>query len=221
MPQIRTSLSIGLLCLALTAVLSGCGDVNSQASYDSDSGRHVSGWLPVGHGVAAKADVDPCLACHGGNLDGGISRVSCFGCHPESPFDVHPLLFGELAYARHAPYVAANGTTSCAVAACHGADLLGGAGPSCAVYCHMAVDPVTGQPQKHAWLAGTTAENIQGHKGYFDANPSNYDSCRNHACHGGEGTSLPPPGVFLSGPSCIGIGCHTSGAGNPLPAESP
>ena len=198
MPQIRPALALLALCLGGALALAGCGDQNSKASFSSTTGNHVPGWLASGHSQSAKADVNSCVDCHGENLDGGISQF---------------------AYARHAQYVAANTTATCAVAACHGTNLQGGVAPSCGINCHMAADPVTGAPQKHAWLATNTAENLDGHLNYFANNPRNYDSCRNHACHGGEGTNATPPGVFLSGPGCLNVGCH--GPGNPVPAEAP
>lgn len=221
MPQIRPALALIGLCLGGALAFSGCGDQNSRAVFGSETGRHPAGWLPSGHSAAARASSDSCFDCHGDDLQGGISRVSCTQCHLGGNFEVHPEQWGTFAYARHAGFVAANGSASCALAVCHGTDLLGGGAPSCGVNCHMAVDPGTGQPQRHAWLATNTNENIAGHLSYFATNPRNYDSCRNHACHGGEGTDLVPPGVFLSGPGCINSGCHTVGPGNPVPDEAP
>lgn len=220
MSQIRTtSLALGLL-LSLTLVsLSGCGDKNSQATFDSQSNAHPAGWLPSGHLAEAKARILNCTECHGNDFEGGISKVSCTQCHPltnGNTFAIHPVQWGNFAYALHADFVKANGNTTCAVAACHGSDLLGVAnsGPSCAINCHMA--GTAQAPQKHAW---DSAANVSGHIAYFATNPINYDSCRNHACHGGEGTKEIPPGVFLSGPSCLNCHTPTGTPGNPLPAE--
>lgn len=218
MPQIKPALALIALCLGGALALAGCGDENSKAVFGSETGKHVAGWITA-HDQAAQASIESCVDCHGENLEGGISKIACTQCHLGGNFDVHPEQWGQLAYARHAGFVEANGSASCAVAACHGADLLGATGPSCAVNCHMAFDPATRQPQRHAWLATNTAENIDGHLTYFATNPRNYDSCRNNACHGGQGTDAAPPGVFLSGPGCLNVGCH--GPGNPLPAEAP
>jgi len=220
MSQIRTStLALAALLSLIVTALSGCGDENSQASLEPISGKHLANWLPSGHKATARANVAACADCHGQDLNGGISKVSCTLCHLGNAFSVHPVLWGNFAYAFHADYVetSATGSTSCAVAVCHGTDLLGvaGSGPSCAINCHMA--GTAQAPQKHAWLGETTAENIAGHRAYFAANPINYTTCRNNACHGGAGSTAPPPGVFLSGPACLGLGCH--GGGNPLPAE--
>lgn len=207
-----------LLSLFVMA-LSGCGDKNSQAGFDSTTGVHAANWLPAGHKDTARANIASCTGCHGQDLSGGIVHVSCTQCHLGNALSVHPVLWGNFAYAFHADYVGANGNLTCATAVCHGTDLLGVAnsGPSCAINCHMA--GTAQAPQKHAWIADTTAENITGHVAYFAAfnGAISFSPCRNDACHGGAGTSTPPPGVFLSGPACLNVGCH--GSGNPLPPE--
>jgi len=223
MSQIRTSsLALAVLLPLIVTALSGCGDKKSQASLEPISGKHEANWLPFAHKETARANLAACTDCHGQDLRGGISKVTCIqqGCHsgPGLSLAVHPVLWGNFAYAFHADYVndPVNGTASCAVANCHGADLLGGlgSGPSCED-CHMA--GTAQAPQRHEWPGESTAENLAGHMTYFGANPINYTTCRNDACHGGAGTGEPPPGVFLSGPACNNFGCH--GSGNPLPAE--
>jgi hypothetical protein len=221
MPQIRTSLFLAALCLLGALALAGCGDSNSQAVFTSDTGKHPDGWVPAGHQAGARANLNSCVDCHGENLEGGgISKVACTQCHSGPGFAIHPLGWGQFAYARHADFVQdpANGTASCATAICHGSDLLGGStgGPSCAINCHMA--GAAQAPQKHAWVGN----DIDGHRNYFASNPRNYNTCRNNACHGGQGSNVVPPGVFLSGPGCLSIGCHTPTGtpGNPLPVES-
>jgi hypothetical protein len=221
MPQIKTSLAFIALCLGGALALSGCGDRNSQAVFSPDSGKHLANWLPSGHKETARADIAVCVECHGEDLSGGISKVGCTTCHIGNALSVHPQLWGNFAYAFHADYVKKDPqiTASCALAICHGTDLLGGANPrlSCAVNCHMA--GTAQAPQKHAWVAATRNENIIAHKAYF-ANGRDYSTCRNNACHGGANTTPPPspPGVFLSGPACLSSGCH--GSGNPVPAET-
>lgn len=217
MPQIKT-VCAALAALLLAMALSACGDRNTQAGLNPSSGKHEANWLPALHKNTAKANISECTGCHGEDLQGGISKVSCTRCHLGNGLSIHPVLWGNFAYAFHAGYVNTNGNASCAVASCHGANLLGVAnsGPSCAINCHMA--GTAQAPQKHAWIATTTGANISGHKAYFIANGRNYTTCRNNACHGGAGTTAPPPGVFLSGPACNSSGCH--GSGNPLPAEN-
>jgi len=79
---------VGLLLLAGLLLGIGCGtsDPNSTAPFDSDSGHSVD-WLPAGHAQAAQADPAACTECHGSDLSGGISGVSCTPCHLNgSPF---------------------------------------------------------------------------------------------------------------------------------------
>ena len=213
MPQIKTvSLSLAVLSSLALLALSGCGDVNSQANLDTTTGKHVAGWLLDGHNTAARADLTGCTDCHGSDLTGGIAKVSCTQCH-ETSTSKHPVLWGGLAYALHAGYVAANSNASCATVVCHGTALTGvtSSGPAC-TNCHMAGTALA--PQTHAWVATTTAGQIAGHVNYFDTTPgTSFTTCRNAACHGAT-----LQGAFASGPSCISSGCH--GSGNPLPAEN-
>jgi predicted CxxxxCH...CXXCH cytochrome family protein len=67
-------------------MLTGCSDPNAQSVFDSDSGTHPVGWLPLGHVAAAKADNNSCSECHGADYSGGISGYSCFQCHTGFPF---------------------------------------------------------------------------------------------------------------------------------------
>ena len=214
MPQIKTvSLSLAVLSSLAVLALSGCGDVNSQANLDTATGKHVAGWLLDGHNTAARADLNGCTDCHGSDLTGGISKVSCLQCHTTGTTSVHPTGWGSLAYALHPDYVGTNGTATCATAICHGTALTGvtSSGPPC-TNCHMAGTALA--PQTHAWVATTTAGQIAGHVNYFDTTPgTDFTTCRNAACHGAT-----LQGAFASGPSCIGNGCH--GSGNPLPAEN-
>jgi len=94
MSQIRTAIIGGALLTALS--LSGCGDENSRAVFHSESGKHPSGWA-AGHSASARADLKTtCIGCHGENLDGGISQISCmsptavsgFRCHATSPAEI-------------------------------------------------------------------------------------------------------------------------------------
>jgi hypothetical protein len=219
MPQIKISPVLFAILLTLVAMaLSGCGDSKTGAGFNQSTGEHdEAGWLPSGHKQAALENLQLCAECHGQSFESGIAQVACNQCHLGGATSVHPLEWGNLPYAFHDDYVKSSGAASCATVYCHGANLLGVAesGPSCGINCHMAGTPQA--PLKHAWIATTRGENIAGHVAYFNSNPRNYTTCRNNACHGGAGTTAPPPGVFLSGPACNSNGCH--GSGNPLPPE--
>jgi hypothetical protein len=193
MSQIKmTSLALGMLLMA--SVLSGCGDRNSQSNFDAQSGTHPAGWLPEGHKAAAQLNILSCTDCHGDDFTGGISKVACTKCHLGNQQEIHPLQWGQFAYALHGSFAKLNGTTSCANVLCHGSNLdgVGGTGPSC-TSCH---------------LGGTTSHHplpwnidITLHGGYVGQNGTS--ACRNVVCHG---ASL--QGVFLSGPGCNA--CHTN-----------
>jgi predicted CxxxxCH...CXXCH cytochrome family protein len=88
MSQIRKAAVLGSLLLMGALLIVSCGTSNSKSPFDADSGAHPAGWLPKGHADAAKADgSSTCMECHGSDLSGGISGVSCLSCHVNgSPF---------------------------------------------------------------------------------------------------------------------------------------
>jgi hypothetical protein len=191
MPQIaKTSLILSLALLALA----GCGDVNKDATFDSAISRHPAGWLPDGHKAAASAKIESCTECHGSDFSGGIAKVACTQCHLGNQEEIHPLQWGQFAYALHGSFVKANrtatsdGTAACANALCHGPNLdgAGGTGPSC-TSCHMGG---TGSKHPVAWSSDITL-----HAGFVANNGTS--ACRNVVCHGPN-----LQGVFLSGPAC-------------------
>jgi len=193
MSQIKSALLV--LTVATAFALSGCGDENSEAVFSS-TGGHPSGWS-TGHKSSVKADTESCFGCHGENLNGGISKVSCTACHLGSPGKLHPLQWGSYAYARHSRYVKEKGTASCAIAACHGTELLGvtNSGPSCSS-CHIG-GPLNQHPA--AWGPVNGNYDLKLHGQYGDVN--GLSSCRSVVCHGAG-----LEGVFLSGPACAD--CH-------------
>ena len=188
-PLKKTYIANSMLFIVSLFLLSGCGDKNSSANFVTDTGEHLSGWLPLGHKADAVANIESCTECHGSDYAGGIARVSCSQCHLGGYNAVHPLEWGDFTYARHADYVTQNGTSACANASCHGSDLNGvsNSGPSC-TSCHMG-----GIYSYHPadWTADSSA-----HPNYADLSP-----CANNACHGAQ-----LQGVAESGPACTS--CH-------------
>lgn len=194
MSQIRT-ISLRLWLAALFAlVLAGCGDKNTQTTFSSD-GKHLAGWMPVGHKAAAMKDVTACTECHGSDYSGGIAKVACTSCHMGNQLAIHPLEWNGQTVANHAAYVTASGTARCATTYCHGTDLAGVAssGPSC-TSCHIG-----GALAVHPWPA---ASYMKDHGAYV-VDKKSTASCQNAACHG---TDL--KGIDKSGVSCTK--CHTS-----------
>lgn len=215
MSQIRiSSLMLGLLFSVPLFLLSGCGDKNSHANLEPVAGKHSDSWLPAGHASAAKASLEGCTECHGGDFGGGISKVACTQCHlgnEEAPHPVfwnytstQPNAWGKYAYAWHGQYAKQKGTTGCAVASCHGSDLLGvsNSGPSCKS-CHkdiMSTHPVE-WAVRLSHSPGGVATVLPDHGAWVNNTES--ASCRNTVCHGAQGA-----GVFLSGIKCTA--CHNS-----------
>jgi len=208
MSQITFTRVIAVTFMLSALVVAGCGDTNSLAKFNSESGKHVAGWLPSGHKTTARADVSGCAECHGEDFQGGISKVSCTSCHLGNETSKHPLQWGSFAYYQHKIYVNGNGTVpgqgveACKL--CHGSDLLGiaGNGPSCGTNnCHLGGTATA--PKKHPanWYDVNGAVVWSMHKSYV-LDPTKGDaSCRNIVCHGAN-----LQGVFLSGPKCTQ--CH-------------
>jgi predicted CxxxxCH...CXXCH cytochrome family protein len=55
------------------------GDADTDTDADTDVDSHGEGW---NHGLAAKHQTEDCQACHGEDLTGGSSGISCDTCHP-------------------------------------------------------------------------------------------------------------------------------------------
>ena len=210
MPSIRSVYLRFCLPALLMFSLAGCGDKNAQGVFSADSGGvHLTGWLPGGHMAAAKANIDSCTECHGGDFAGGISRVSCTRCHLGNQQDVHPLAWGNLAYARHPAFVKQNGTAACSNIYCHGTTLAGVAssGPSC-TSCHIGGQQAVHPSGVQTWLPqppgipGAASAPAGSHGAYVKQFASTA-SCQNAVCHGAN-----LQGVDQSGLSCLT--CHSA-----------
>ena len=198
-------LSCSLVLLMLTALIAvvACSDSREQV-FNAETGRHdAADWLPLEHALAttsgstapgAPANTAPCKECHGADLLGGVSGVSCSGCHLGGPTHVHPEAWGTVSR-DHMPHVQANGTASCANLYCHGTSLNGAAnsGPSCSS-CHLGGPAAIHPP---AWAAS-----LSEHASY--ASTAGTAGCSNAACHG-----VNLDGAASSGPSCSS--CHMGG----------
>ncbi len=211
--KVNLFLRAGLLSGILLGLflIGGCGSKsNSVTSADPATGGevHPGNWLPAAHAISAGTDLTPCTTCHGSDLLGGITGVSCLACHIGTVTTEHPVDYSNYAWAPagHSKYVGVNGNSSCANIYCHAADLSGVAssGPSC-TSCHLggagAVHPVA--YNKDTWAPA-------GHSEYVGANGNS--SCANILCHAADLS-----GVANSGPSCTS--CHLGGAGAVHPAN--
>lgn len=117
--------------LVLALCLSACSGGNSDAPSDREA--HPSGWIAMHAGEALdNPGYTDCVGCHGADLQGSGTAISCYSCHPykqNPPFSVHPSTWSDT-YSDHRVFAATNGFASCA--GCHGQNLRGDeTAPSC------------------------------------------------------------------------------------------
>ena len=131
-----------LILLAAFAAAAGCSTANTTGdvvvSHVDASGNSVSGWVTSTGGLHANSATmnyianggsSSCTECHGSDLSGGISGVSCFGntagCH-HGPIAgwvaVPPASQNHGVSAKKAP--GSSGFVSCQI--CHGSNFSGG-----------------------------------------------------------------------------------------------
>ncbi len=196
-PIISRSNMMLILAAALVALLAACSSQNSQAIFDPQTGKHPANWLQT-HPTNFLNKPSQCTECHGADLHGGTSGVSCFsasfggvGCHASGPGHADPVAWANPAQhgvaAKAAPNSAAmQGFSTCQL--CHGINFAGGFGQTClnTAGCHgvgvMSPHPVS-------WSSGTA---------------STYH----------HNTTDP-----LNAPVCAL--CHTAGANSPIAPPSP
>lgn len=121
-----------VLCTLVILAIAACSSPNKQSIVNPETGRHPANWI-VDHRTAYAGNPAPCAECHGMDLRGGVSGVSCFSasfngmsCHANGPSGhpagwADPTLHG--AAAKAAPSSSA-GFASCQT--CHGDTFAGG-----------------------------------------------------------------------------------------------
>jgi predicted CxxxxCH...CXXCH cytochrome family protein len=216
----RPDMRIVAAVAAVLFSLWGCSKANDGGILDA-SGKHPANWVAV-HGDffrtipgavdnAGTAASTRCTECHGNDLKGGISKVSCFStafgaltCH------FHPAGFRDPA--NHGATAKGAGTFKGLVTCqgCHGSGYTGGFLSN--VSCFSASSPVDpaftchGVPAPHAraWATSVTSD-------HSTTDQSNAPQCA--PCHAGGGslTTLPKPVAPPAGtpPGCFnGSLCH-------------
>jgi hypothetical protein len=210
----RTKLMYGLALLAALTMLSvACSSALDGAPvFDAQLGQHPAGWTG-GHGSDFLAKPDGCVTCHGSYEKaaeaGGISKTSCFACHPGGV--THESGYADRArHGRHGAQInpksipASLGPTPMAGFAsckkCHGDDYSGrGLAVSC-MKCHRKA-PHPGRPWTGADRIGI--EGLLQVSSHYQTHVDNIAVC--YECHrDGQNsrrvpTSEPAPGAL---PGC-------------------
>ena len=219
----KYTLKAVLLTFAAVLLFS-CSKGNDKASnIDPRTGKHPAGWAVVGGGKHPQAYLSAsssCYECHGKDLSGGISSVSCFSasrsgisCHANGPGQ-HPAGWSDAAaHGAHAKSIetGADGLTRCQV--CHGSDFAGGIVKKTCLNtagCHGA-----GVKAPHAakpWLSRLEAST------HSNTDAGNAAACA--VCHaaGANSTRTPAtPAPAATAPGCFnntlchGVEGHTTG----------
>jgi len=144
MSQVNRSFrTLAVGCALLALVVAGCSKKNGTP-FDADSGHPADFFAK--HGTYYQADSGSCQECHGGDLLGGISAVSCstssFGnqsCHAGGPGAAAGHGAGWSAASSHGATAkkapgAASGFAYCK--GCHGTDFKGGSSGQSCFPCH-------------------------------------------------------------------------------------
>lgn len=211
---------MAILCVSLWS----CSKGNDKGVVLDTAGKHPSGWAATGDGGMHPGKYialpSSCYECHGKNLAGGISRVSCFSatrsgisCHPNGPSG-HPAGWA-LPDAHGAATKAAsngqNGLERCRV--CHGSDLSGGSiNVSCLnnAGCHGAGVMAPHSPKPWRSKIGGRTHTV--------TDASNAAACA--VCHSGGANSsrvpsaAPQPGAApgcFNNTLCHGVEGHAAG----------
>jgi predicted CxxxxCH...CXXCH cytochrome family protein len=223
-----------LILLAAFAAAAGCSTANTTGgdvvvNHVNASGNSVPGWVtPTGGSHANSATMNyianggssSCTECHGSDLAGGISRVSCFGntagCHHGPiPNWITAAVHG--ATAKKAP--GSSGFASCQI--CHGSNFSGGGATVSCYTCHGVSAPhapkpwrgLSGSPYTHTTTDPANAPVCaQCHYPGSSNNPANHP-----ATPAAAGTA---PGCF-NGTMCHNQAGHPAGWAATAPAAQP
>lgn len=186
-------LGFGLCLLAWACAGKG---LPNAAKVDA-TGQHPLNWISS-HWQDYARNPDQCSACHGSLKDpaqaGGVSKVSCFTCHPGGathPGDWRlPLNHGR----QGAMGTAANPTGFAACARCHGSNYQGGLVRTTCFDCHLKA-PHPDRP----WRNASPTEPSHG-----ATDASNAVACFQCHANGANSTVVPttpaPPGTA---PGCF------------------
>jgi len=167
---LRKLATVFLICPIIVFLLNGCTNSLEDGLPGSDSDDityHSTGWKDnPQHRNDFFTNPQNCKACHGEDLTGGSSGVSCSSCHHSGWGGTHAEAFAE-------------NPSNCKD--CHGEDLAGGLSGASCVPCHHSEE----SPQFHH--GGTeihvASENCDGCHGELLRGGYTNTSCRSGPCH--------------------------------------
>lgn len=209
MSQIRKFIAYQAIAALIIILITSCSSSDNKAGFNSATGKHVANWI-TNHGPGFLTDQTICVECHGDDLLGGISTVSCFSsslgtatCHQNGPGHANQPTWGDPAIhgtsAKASPNPAAMaGFSICQL--CHGADFQGSAYSPACYLCHGGT-----APHPVSWITQTYT-----HK---DTNKGNAPVCSLCHLNGANSPIAPPtpPAPAGTAPGCFNNTlCHAS-----------
>ena len=205
----RTKRMVGTVFAVAFALLSwGCTSTpaNNAPKFSAESGTHPAGWMDTHYAEYSKNPAQ-CTTCHGSATDpaaaGGISKVSCFTCHPKGPG--HPAGWADPAQHGRLAAMAAPGehTGFASCKKCHGETYKDGYTSTTCLSCHTKA-PHPNRP----WETTNPLNPI-----HSLTHQANAPEC--YTCHenGQNSTHKPTPGAPVgSTPGCFNnTMCHDYG----------
>lgn len=192
--------------LALTLLAWGCSGAKSgpAAPFSPVKGEHPANWMQVHYADYAKAP-EQCRNCHGSTSDpalaGGISKVSCFTCHPKGPG--HPTGWeAGLQHGRLGAQAAPGEKTGFAYCfKCHGNNISAGLTATSCLACHTT-SPHPSKP----WSGPDPAKSV-----HYATDAANVPEC--YKCHAnGANSTIKPatPAPAGTAPGCFNnTMCHS------------
>ncbi|GAB4176762.1 MAG: hypothetical protein Kow00108_12170 [Calditrichia bacterium] len=116
---------------------------------------------------------DDCTSCHGTDLKGGTSQVSCYTCHTTYP---HSNDWVQEGGGAHAAFLIESEFDLTSCQSCHGSDYTGGSSKVSCYTCHNSY------PHDKNWVS----EESDNHGEFLEENDFNLSLCS--SCHGSDFT---------------------------------
>ena len=195
--KLRSMRNRWLMILLGIMLVAGCstGNSNSDLNLIDSQGNHPLDFLST-HPVFALVGTTQCTSCHGSDLTGGITKVSCFtsACHHGTiPTWAQPSVHG--ASAKKTP--GNSGFVSCQI--CHANNFAGGGSGVACTSCHGVNAP---HPPKPWSIPGATSFT------HTNTDPANAPICV--VCHYPGSQNNPAGNPLTPAPAGTAPGCFNS-----------